>query len=98
MIALTPELREWKQVPADTMRRRNLRRVNLRHRHRARAPRNAQIEASEGNGGPQSASTGGKNQAPFPTGVGIFDRQVPFAFVQGEQECSICRRLVNQWE
>src|SRR5205085_5139120 len=24
--------------------------------------------------------------------------QVPFAFVHGEQECSICRRLVNQWE
>jgi len=33
MIALTPELREWKQACADTMLRRNLRRVNLRHRH-----------------------------------------------------------------
>src|SRR4029077_8116376 len=38
MIALTPELREWKQVCADTMLRRNLRRVNLRHRHGAPAP------------------------------------------------------------
>ncbi len=38
MIALTPELREWKQVPADTMLRRNLLRVNLRHRHGAPAP------------------------------------------------------------
>src|SRR6266576_4795608 len=38
MSALTPKLREWKQVRAETMPRKNLRRVNLRHCHGTPVP------------------------------------------------------------